>query len=73
MNRKDIALVQKLYSPSAASLAQSIPHMIDSLALAASTLAGCPAVIHCDHVLHRLEAAYHAVQRIRRRLVETGQ
>jgi hypothetical protein len=73
MNRKDVELVQKLYSPSAASLAQSIPHMIDSLTLAATTLAGCPVVIHCDHVLHRLEAACHAVQRLRRQLVETGQ
>lgn len=73
MTPNEAELSQRIYQPSAASLAQSLPHMADALVLSVSTLAGTPTLINSDAVLHQLESACHAVQRLRRRLVEVGE
>lgn len=69
MTRHDPALAARLYAPTSAFLARQLPDMGHGLAGALFELARDPTPARCDEMLHRLQAAGHAVSRLRAQLV----
>jgi hypothetical protein len=68
-SREDLA---RLYRPSPATLAATLPDIGDILSAALADLAREPDLTKCDRMAAQLRSAQHAVERLRVALAEQG-